>query len=99
METYEITMVKRTDFYGGDQSAVDASPVVVIEAEGKNAACKMAGEAFGDASNSVYLTCGVRKITSKKKVAAVIAAGAADLRGPRVATPAMRRSLGALVGF
>lgn len=99
METYEITMVKRTDFYGGDQSAIDASPVLIIEADGKNAACRMAGEAFKDVSNSVYITCGVRKIPSKKKVAALIEAGATDLRGPRVATTAMRKSLGALVGF
>lgn len=80
METYEITMVKRTDLYGGDQASVDASPVLIVEAESKNVACQMASEAFKDASNSVYVTCGVRKVASKKKVATLIDEGAIDLR-------------------
>ena len=77
--TFEATMVERTAYYS---NTVDweSAPVVIVEGIGRNSSIKQALEAFNDTNGEMYLVHGVRQITSKKKLAALLAAGARDLR-------------------
>ena len=58
----------------------DNCKVVIVEGIGKNQSIGMALKAFNGENSNTYMVHGVRQINSKKKLAALLEAGAQDLR-------------------
>ena len=78
--TFEVTMIERAAYYSNTVEW-EKAPVLIVEGIGRNASIKLALEAFNDANGETYLVHGVRQVNSKKKLDALLASGARDLRG------------------